>query len=136
MNSRRLFLRAPSELGGPGRAFSGDAARPCHARSICRQTDAVFARLRARLTRGHDTGFPKSYAKLRRRRAAERRPGATKRPDGHVGLREALREAALLLFQFLVAMTLVGLDLLPVAKLKETESFSRPCKLHKVCDRL
>src|SRR5271157_1016838 len=57
--------------------------------------------------RGHGTGFPKSYAKLRRGRAAERRPGATKRQDGHVGL----REAALLLFQFLVAMTLVGLDL-------------------------
>ena len=30
--------------------------------------------------RGHGTGYPKSYAKLRRRRAAERRPGATKRP--------------------------------------------------------
>jgi len=42
-----------------------------------------------------------------RRRSAARRPGATKRQDGYVGL----REAALLLFQFLVAMTLVGLDL-------------------------
>ena len=62
---------------------------------------------RRRRIGGHGTGFPKSYAKLRRRRAAERRPGATKRADGQVGL----REAALLLFQFLVAMTLVGFDL-------------------------
>jgi hypothetical protein len=65
-------------------------------------------RRRKRAGWGHSTGFPKSYAKIQNAGARlSAGPAPRKREDGHVGL----REAALLLFQFLVAMTLVGLDL-------------------------